>query len=79
MSDLPHVYIQWKGTDVCLDFHCTCESENNDFTHFDGYFAYFLKCGLCGKVWKMPEDMFPTEATEEEIALDRHHTTEVGA
>ena len=34
------VFLQWKGTDVCLDFHCyNCQT----FAHFDGFFASFLK------------------------------------
>lgn len=32
----PHGWIQWKGTDVCMDFHCECGEAN----HYDGYFAY---------------------------------------
>ena len=35
--EAPYAYIQWKGTDVCLDVHCTCGAE---LLHYDGYFAY---------------------------------------
>lgn len=51
----PHAFIQWKGTDVCMDFHCDCGSHN----HFDGEFAYFVKCGSCGQEWEMPSNVFP--------------------
>jgi len=45
------VFIQWKGTDVCLDFHCyRC----NTFAHFDGDFAYVLKCPVCETHYEMP-------------------------
>lgn len=43
------VFIQYKGTDICLDFTCTC----GEHGHFDGYFAYVLKC-KCGLLWEMP-------------------------
>jgi hypothetical protein len=42
------MFIQWKGTDVCLDFHCRCGRHG----HFDGYFAYRLRCS-CGLIYEM--------------------------
>lgn len=44
------IFVQWKGTEVCLDFTCACGMEG----HFDGDFAYHLMCASCGKVWEMP-------------------------
>ena len=61
MADKPSTYIQWKGTDVCLDFGCTCGS----YYHFDAEFLYAVKCRECGKVWKMG-----TEVEAEEL-LDK--------
>lgn len=43
------MFIQWKGTDVCVDFYCPCGGGG----HFDGLFAYALKCPACGAVWEM--------------------------
>ncbi len=44
-------FIQWKGTDVCLDFRCfKCRHD----AHFDGDFAYRLICPVCGTVYVMP-------------------------
>lgn len=43
----PHCWIQWKGTDVCMDFHCVCGAQG----HFDGDFAYYLKCSKCERVY----------------------------
>lgn len=40
-------FIQWKGTDVCMDFDCECGYHN----HYDGLFAYEVKCGNCGSVF----------------------------
>ena len=45
--DEPHAWLQWKGTDACLDFYCEC----GEHTHFDGMFAYHLQCGKCGSVY----------------------------
>lgn len=43
------MFIQWKGTDVCVDFQCACGSNG----HFDGYFAYIIKCPDCGQHYSM--------------------------
>lgn len=51
------VFIQWKGTKVCLDFTCTCGADG----HVDDYFAYVLKCPGCGKLFAMPSTVFPAE------------------
>ena len=42
-------FIQWKGTDLCMDFHCECGTHN----HYDGFFAYYVKCAGCGQVYQM--------------------------
>ena len=46
----PNVFVQWKGTEVCLDFACSCGYSG----HYDGGFAYGLKCAQCGQIWTMP-------------------------
>ena len=46
----PDAFIQWKGTDACLDLYCTCGEQ----FHFDGYFAYELTCGHCGQTYELP-------------------------
>lgn len=55
----PSVFIQYKGTDICIDFHCLCdrEDEGAGVGHFDGYFAYALKCARCGRVYEMPSEL----------------------
>lgn len=48
------MFIQWKGTDVCLDFHCPCQPDGSAFSsHFDGDFAYHLRCTRCGAIYEM--------------------------
>jgi hypothetical protein len=46
----PEAFIQWKGTEVCLDFYCPCGMQS----HYDGGFAYALECQSCGRVFDMP-------------------------
>ncbi len=60
----PNVFVQWKGTDACLDFYCSCGEQG----HFDGYFAYALRCGDCGAVWAMPTTVQPRRLTDDELA-----------
>lgn len=42
-------FIQWKGTDVCLDFYCRCGAHG----HVDGDFAYYVRCAACGTIYEM--------------------------
>lgn len=51
----PYGYVQWKGTDVCIDFYCKC----GEVGHFDGYFASILKCPTCGQLWELPHYVAP--------------------
>src|SRR5437879_2886400 len=51
---LGDVNIQWKGTDVCLDFSCSCMDGQKYQAHYDGYFAYVLECPRCGSRYRMP-------------------------
>lgn len=43
----PHGWIQWKGTDVCMDVHCKC----GELCHVDASYTYCVKCGSCGTVY----------------------------
>lgn len=45
--DEPHGWIQWKGTNVCMDVYCACGEQ----FHIDDEFAYHVKCPHCGKVY----------------------------
>jgi len=46
-ADEPHGWIQWKGTDVCMDVYCEC----GHHSHVDAEFAYYVKCPKCGAVY----------------------------
>ena len=43
----PHGWIQWKGTDVCMDVYCAC----GHHSHIDDEFCYHVKCPKCGVVY----------------------------
>jgi len=46
-KDEPHCWIQWKGTNVCMDFHCEC----GESSHIDDDFTYYIKCTKCKRVY----------------------------
>lgn len=56
----PSAFLQWKGTDACFDFHCTCGA----FCHFDGYFAHYVQCPHCNTIWQMPYVLYPRQVTD---------------
>lgn len=45
----PGAFIQWKGTNVCMDFHCACGASS----HVDADFAYAVRCPGCGRLYEM--------------------------
>lgn len=61
LKDIPHGYIQWKGTDVCMDIHCKCGS----LLHVDAKFAYHVKCPYCETVYFCNGHIELIELTEE--------------
>jgi hypothetical protein len=50
-------FIQWKGTQVCLDLHCTCGCHS----HIDSWFAYYVQCPNCGQVYEMAQEVGMTK------------------
>lgn len=68
----PSGWVQWKGTNVCMDVHCACGAH----THIDAEFCYHIKCSACGQVYEVggnvklypldfePENTKVTEADE---------------
>lgn len=42
-------YIQWKGTDVCMDLTCSC----GHLSHFHGRFAYCVQCPSCKLIYEL--------------------------
>lgn len=48
-QNAPYAFIQWKGTDVCLDWHCACGEQY----HLDASFLYAVQCGACQCVYAL--------------------------
>jgi uncharacterized protein (DUF983 family) len=59
-------YIQWKGTDLCMDFWCP---ECGEHSHFDGFWAHHIECSVCKAIFKMPTDV-PVERVPSEPRPD---------
>lgn len=57
----PHAFVQWQGTDVCMDFHCKCGAH----CHFDGFFAYVVECPHCHEQWEMPCNLYPRKVCDQ--------------
>ena len=57
-------FIQWKGTDICMDFYCECGVHN----HYDGYFAYYIECSGCKQIYKLD-----TKVMMEKSKLNENH------
>jgi hypothetical protein len=43
-----HGWIQWKGTQVCIDITCKC----GESYHLDEEFMYHVKCSKCGRLYE---------------------------
>lgn len=48
-DDEPHGWIQWKGTDVCMDVYCKCGFHG----HVDEEFLYYVECPNCNAIYKV--------------------------
>jgi hypothetical protein len=36
-----------------MDVHCDCGAD----LHWDGFFAFYLRCTACGAVYELPEEL----------------------
>lgn len=54
------MFIQWKGTNLCMDFHCPCGVDG----HVDADFAYNVQCHGCGAVYEMGTQVITRRVTE---------------
>jgi len=73
-----HGWIQWKGTGVCMDTHCSCGYHG----HVDADFFYFYECPKCRKKYAVGQTVKLIPLTEDLIALggielDRFTTCEL--
>jgi hypothetical protein len=65
--DAPNGWIQWKGTNVCMDVYCVCGNHG----HIDADFAYNVKCMACGRVYACDGHIKLVELTPEEAAQEK--------
>jgi len=63
----PRGWIQWKGTSVCMDVHCSCGYHG----HLDADFTYFIKCPKCKQVFEVGENIVLYPVSEEELSFLR--------
>lgn len=65
----PYGWVQWKGTDACMDIHCACGA----LGHVDGDFAYRVQCDACGALYYLPGFIELVRLTPEEEADESEH------
>ena len=49
ISKGPHAWIQWKGTNVCMDVRCACGYHG----HVDDWGAYYVICPGCDRTYEV--------------------------
>ena len=64
-DDGPHGWVQWKGTEACVDLHCACGAHG----HFDGMFMYRVRCKDCGRRYVVGQVVKLIEVTPENEGL----------
>lgn len=58
-----HGWIQWKGTDVCMDLHCKCGYHG----HVDTDFFYHYECPKCHAKYAVGQNIKLIELNKEQI------------
>lgn len=69
-AETPYGSLQYKGSDICADLHCSC----GFLGHVDGAFCYYYECSQCGKKYALGMNIKLIELTEEQAkyAATRH-------
>lgn len=62
VENTSHGWIQWKGTDVCMDVHCKCGYSG----HVDSDFFYYFECPMCHSKYAVGSTVKLIELTEEQ-------------
>jgi phage terminase large subunit GpA-like protein len=65
----PYAWIQWKGTDVCADIHCSC----GKLSHIDANCAYYVKCPHCDQIYGLCGDIKLIPITQQEFEQSGAH------
>ena len=56
-------WVQWKGTNVCMDIHCGCGYHG----HVDADFFYFYRCPKCSKLFAVGQVVNMIALTPEQV------------
>lgn len=77
-SGVTEIFVQWKGTNACVDFYCDCKGGTLTGSHIDGDFMYFLRCPYCFTVWRVPTvlKLSRAEPHEHDMVIDVPKSTE---
>ena len=59
----PYGWIQWKGTEVCIDTHCECGHHG----HFDGEFFYNYECPACHRRYAVGQNVKLILLTQDQV------------
>lgn len=60
----PHGWVQWKGTDACMDVRCKCGYSS----HIDAEFLYHVQCPECKTIYMCNGHIELIEITDPEAA-----------
>ncbi len=71
----PNAWIQWKGTEVCMDVYCICGEQ----FHIDADFAYSVKCLKCGRSYACNGhiELIELEEEPENVVTDIDQASEI--
>lgn len=62
----PHGWIQWKGTQPCIDLHCACGYHG----HVDhDFFFYHYQCPKCKAKYAVGQNVVLIPLTEEHLEM----------
>lgn len=71
----PHGWIQWKGTNVCVDLYCSCGHHG----HVDADFFYHYECPKCHAKYAVGQNiaLIPLTPEQAENHKDRFVTCDL--
>jgi hypothetical protein len=59
--DEPSGRLQFKGTNMCMDFDCIC----GEMFHIDGDFVFSVKCPYCNRIYALDHHLRAVEMVDE--------------
>lgn len=71
----PAAWLQWKGTDACMDVFCVCGA----LGHLDGSYSYRIVCSACGRTYWANGHIELIPLTDEEVKAGGEETCTVRA